>query len=256
MAKRVSDPLHREDKRTFTMLLANDKKLLLCLIVMGLVFPANPIKAAEEHGAGTIALETSADRLLFERGSGRLVSLRRKKTPEVELLVTSPEHPSFAIRYLDKGRSDHLLDSRNVKGMSLNCSGPAENRTLLLRYSGVGGFDLDVTLSIRTSTRDRFSRWSASVRNGAGLSIVDVQFPFVVVPRGAEGTLVLPTFRGSIRKGPTFPQLPPDGIGTWRLTDNYREHYPAPCSRSSWRGTPAKGASTPPATIPRETSRS
>ncbi len=207
-------------------LLANHKKLLLCLAAMGLAFPANRIKAAEEKIAGTLALQTAADRLLFDRSSGRFVSLRRNSAPEVELLATSPDQPAFAIRYFDEHRADHLLDSRNVKAMSVDCSGPAEDKTLTLRYSGVGGFDLDVALAIHTSTRDRFSRWSACVRNGAGLSIVDVQFPFVVVPRGRDGTLVLPSFRGFIRKEPTFQQLPDDGIGAWRLTDNYREHYP------------------------------
>jgi hypothetical protein len=207
-------------------LLANNTKLLVCLAIFGWAFSPNRIKAAEDKIAGTIALETATDRLLFDRSSGRLVSLRGRHAPEVELLATSPDHPAFAIRYFDKDRADHLLDSRSVKGMSVDCSGPAEDKTLTLRYSGVGGFDLDLALTVHTSTRDRFSRWSASVRNGAGLSIVDVQFPFVVVPRGRDGTLVLPTFRGSIRKEPTFPQLPDDGIAAWRLTDNYREHYP------------------------------
>ena len=122
-------------------LLANHKKLLLCLAAMGLAFPANRIKAAEEKIAGTLALQTAADRLLFDRGSGRFVSLRGTAHPEVELLATSPDQPAFAIRYFDEHRADHLLDSRNVKAMSVDCSGPAEDKTLTLRYSGVGGFD-------------------------------------------------------------------------------------------------------------------
>ena len=65
-----------------------------------------------------------------------------KNAPEVELLATSPDHPSFAIRYFDKDRSDHLLDSRNVKGMSIDCSGPAEDRTLMLSLLGRGRFRL------------------------------------------------------------------------------------------------------------------
>ena len=175
--------------------------------------PANLIKAAEEKSAGTIALETSADRLLFDRGSGRLVSLRRKKAPEVELLATSPDHPAFAIRYFDKDRSDHLLDSRNVKGMSIDCSGPAEDKTLMLRYSGVGGFDLDVALAVHTSTRDRFSHWTASVRNRS--RPVDRRRA-VPLRRGAAGSrrhAGTADLRGSIRRGPTFHQLPDDGIG-------------------------------------------
>jgi hypothetical protein len=200
--------------------------LLLCLTLVGLAFSATPIKAAGTNRGATITLETAADRLLFDRGSGRLVSLRSKNAPDVELLATSPDQPSFAIRYFDKQRADHLLDSRNVKSISIDCTGSTNKKTLTLRYAGVGGFDLDVTLSVRASTRDRFSRWSISVRNGAGLSIVDVQFPFVVVPRGLDGTVVLPIMRGTVRRGPTFHQLPEDGLGAWRLTDNYREHYP------------------------------
>ena len=59
-------------------LLSHNAKRLLCLAALGLVFPASLTGAAEDNSAGTIALETSADRLLFDRSSGRLVSLRGK----------------------------------------------------------------------------------------------------------------------------------------------------------------------------------
>ena len=72
-------------------LLPNNEKLLLCLAALGLVFPASLTRAAEDNSAGTIALETSADRLLFDRSSGRLVSLRGKSAPDVGPLLT-PVH--------------------------------------------------------------------------------------------------------------------------------------------------------------------
>ena len=74
---------------------------------------------------------------------------------------------------------------------------------------------------------------SSIVRNGAGLRIVDVQFPFVVCRyalRGAPGseTIVLPHDFGRLVRAPTFEKLGPDAPIAWQFIwrNGGFNHYP------------------------------
>src|SRR6185295_3172346 len=92
-----------------------------------------------------------------------------------------------------------------------------------LFYKKVGGLDVDVTVSVRASRAAPGSRWGITVRNGAGLRIVDVQFPFVVCRYDLGGepgseTLVLPHDFGRILRAPTFEKIGPDSPLAWQLT--------------------------------------
>jgi hypothetical protein len=87
--------------------------------------------------------------------------------------------------------------------------------------------DLEVKVSVCASRTDRFSHWSLSVENGAGLRIVDVQCPFVVVP--AEGAVVLPAGHGGhLLTDKALQQLPPDVPQRWRFVpeNGNSPHYP------------------------------
>ena len=69
---------------------------------------------AQGPSTGTIALETAIDQYRFDAGSGRLVSLRAKRAPDVELLASSPEHPVFVLKYLGNDRQPRWCDSRGA----------------------------------------------------------------------------------------------------------------------------------------------
>jgi hypothetical protein len=177
--------------------------------------------------AEALILETAVDRLSFDGQSGRLLSLRSRGKPEVELLATSASHPAFALQVLNEKREFQLLDSSAARGCAVTRTESAAGQTLTLAYSGVGGLDLDVTLTIRAAAKDRFSRWRCAVRTGAGVRLVDVQFPFVVVP--AEGAVVLPAGHGGhLIEGAGLGHLPADEPRRWQLIpeNGNSPHYP------------------------------
>jgi hypothetical protein len=109
--------------------------------------------------------------------------------PGEELLASAEDHPVFVIEYLDERREYRQLDSFHVRRsrISLNESGPAQ--TLRMEFLGIGGLMLGLTATVRASRETPLSRWSFTLRNGAGVEIVHVQFPFVVAayPCGARG---------------------------------------------------------------------
>lgn len=176
----------------------------------------------------TITLETAADRLTFDPASGRLISLTPKDAPEVELIASAEDHPALALQYLDESRRYRSVDSRSARDVDLSCEETDEGQRLTLAFTGVGGLDLDVTLRVQASAQDRLSRWSASVRNGAGLEIVDVQFPFVVVPLGPNGAVLQPFGFGQLIEGPALENLPLDEPRRWQFLPENGDtsHYP------------------------------
>ena len=176
----------------------------------------------------TVTLQTSCDQLTFDRDFGRLVSLRAKHAPDVELIASAPDHPVFAMQYLSDGAFQHL-DSHSAGAIAVACAGSAGEQVLTARFTGVGGRDLEVELTVRASTEERFSRWTCTVRNGAGLRIVDVQFPFVVVPSVTEGTVVVPAgHAGHLLEGEALAGLPTDEPRQWQLLPERGNspHYP------------------------------
>ena len=129
----------------------------------------------------SVSLETSRDVLTFDRESGRLVSMRPHGSPDAELLASCEDDPAFVLQYLDASGRYCALDSREAEAVTVT-PGPVGRQSATFLFSRAGGLDLDVSLTVRTDAGDRFSRWSATVRNGCGLRIVDLQSPFVVVP--------------------------------------------------------------------------
>jgi hypothetical protein len=83
---------------------------------------AERAKAAEDQATSPIALETAADRLLLDRASGRLLSMRAKRAPDVELIATASDHPTFALDYLAADRQYRRFDSRDAKNVSVSSS--------------------------------------------------------------------------------------------------------------------------------------
>ena len=194
----------------------------LGVVAVAIAFGAS-LATAEENRTGTIALETAVDRLIFEQSSGRLVSLRSKVAPDVDLVATASDHPSFVLDYLDADRKYRRFESHDAKKVTVHCADSGQEQTLTAIFSNLGGLDLDVTLTARASKQKRLSRWSIAVRNGTGLRIANVQFPFVVVPLDAKGSLLLPEHCGRLCTGASLDQQPQDDPVQWR--DTY-SHYP------------------------------
>ncbi|MBM3500816.1 MAG: hypothetical protein FJX74_19320 [Armatimonadetes bacterium] len=174
-------------------------------------------------------LHTAVDRLSFDPGSGRLVSLRSLRRLDIELLASAPEHPALALQYLDASGAFVQVDSHEAEPPEVSVTEEGGERRLTIAFRRVGGLDLDVELSVRASAEDRFSRWTCRVRNGAGVRLVDVQFPFVVVPAGEDAKVLLPASHGGhLIEGAALQALPVDEPRRWQLIpeNGNSPHYP------------------------------
>lgn len=93
--------------------------------------------------------------------------------------------------------------------------------------------DLEVTTQARLNASDPLSRWTIAVRNGAGIEIVDVQYPFVVCAYKLGGkpdseALLMPHNFGQLITIPSPEKLGPDCPIAWQLTREMGcvNHYP------------------------------
>ncbi|HCN08395.1 MAG TPA: hypothetical protein DIT01_10715 [Lentisphaeria bacterium] len=184
----------------------------------------------------TIRLESSQDVLLFESSSGALVSFRSKAVPDQEFILTESCQPVFVIQYLDEAQRFRQIGSGEAVEVEVSSADSPEDggtTTLIAHFRQLGGLDLDVTVTVRATANDRYSRWSLSLQNDAGLSITDVQFPFVVSPYslgGKPGTeaILLPFGPGVLLNGPKPEDLEPDCPHTWQIRPENGDcsHYP------------------------------
>ena len=178
-------------------------------------------------------LETADDKLTFDAASGRLTSFRSKAAPEQEFITSAPEHPVFIIQYLDADREYRQVDSLDASETQIECGKSGDETILSMKFAQVGGFDLDVTATVRASKSRPLSRWNIAVRNAAGLEIVAVQYPFVVCSyelggRHGSETLLVTDRYGRLIHEPKPPLLGPDCPRYWQLGphDLSHNHYP------------------------------
>ena len=163
-----------------------------------------------------IVLRTASAALHFCPDTGRLLCLRPLGSPDTDLLATSTADPVFALQYLSEDRQFVMLDSRRAREASVRLV----NGVLVLAFFGVGGLDVDVTLTVRADEAEPMSRWSCTVRNGAGLRIVDVQFPFVVVREQEGGSVLLPGGHGELWQGEMLREPAARCAERWRSFPN------------------------------------
>jgi hypothetical protein len=177
-----------------------------------------------------LSLTTACDVLRFEPETGRLASMRTLTNPEVELLSPPDDLPAFALNLLTSAGETVYADSRQCgpPEMRLECDEAGGAIALSMAFSRVDGLDLDVTLRVAASLRDRFLRWSAEVRNGTGMDMVDLQFPFVVCASRPDLSVLDPSAFGSLLRGPALEGLPQDAHELWRLSvaNGSSPHYP------------------------------
>jgi len=184
----------------------------------------------------TIRLESSEDVLLFDAASAALVSLRRKAVPEQEFIAAGERQLAFVVQHLDETRRFRQVRSDEADRVEVTCAESSQaggTVKLTARFVRLGGMELDVTMSVRASAGDRYSHWSLSLRNGAGLAVTDVQFPFVVCPYrlgGGRGTeaLLQPFGPGVLIERPRPQDLRPDCPHTWQMRpeNGAATHYP------------------------------
>ena len=186
-----------------------------------------------------LILRTLCDTLGFDPVTGRLISCRAHAAPDMEMIASLPEHPTFVLRYLDDQREFQHLLSTAAESVAVAVRSEVDGATLLTaRYARVGGIDLHVEFSVRAAASDRFSRWRLTVENRAGLELVHVEFPFIVCADDLGGNLddtvvVLPQGYGSghVIRNPqrnaaaVHPKLGTDAPAVWDLTRG-DGHYP------------------------------
>jgi hypothetical protein len=183
--------------------------------------------------SGQIVVKTMCERLALDRKTHRLLSLRSHAAPGQEFIASAPEHPVFAIQYLDRERQYRQLTSLEATAVSSRVERKDGVTTLTAEFRRIGGLDLDVTTAVRASPAEPLSRWKVAVRNGAGIEIVDVQYPFVVCRYGLGGKagsekLLLPHFYGQLIPAPSMAGLGPDCPPAWQLNreNGSFSHYP------------------------------
>ena len=176
-----------------------------------------------------ILLGNSNHKLEFDRKNARLLSFRANAAPGQEFVVPSDGLPVFVIQYLTPGREFRQIDSTSARKVDIKFTG----NTLTADFSGLGGFDLGVTVKVRMAENEPLSHWSLSVRNRAGIAITDVQFPFVIASYHLGGTpgteaLLQPLTTGRFVKAPGPGDLEPDSPHAWQFRpENFdTHHYP------------------------------
>ena len=182
-------------------------------------------------------LETSRDKLEFDPKTGKLMSFRAEAIPDQELVEVEEQSPVFVIQYLDEDQRFRQITSRQAEEIDVECkhwtSEGIRQSELVGKFRNLKRLDIDVTVTVHTSSNDRFSYWSLSLANRSGLLITDVQFPFIVVPYELKGTpdaetLLWPFVVGRLLKNPQPQDLEPDSPSAWQFRPGSGDwsHYP------------------------------
>ena len=175
-----------------------------------------------------LTLKTATETLGFDRRSGRLISFRSQAEPGQEFIATSPDHPVFVLQFLDKQGEYHQVTSHDARDKRISMTGQGAQRTLTMVFRHLAGMDLAVIATVRGSSTEPGTRWSISLENNAGLKIVDIQYPFVVVSYELHGSLLSPYYAGRLLQNPAPETLGPDAASAWQFSPENGDsaHYP------------------------------
>jgi hypothetical protein len=174
-----------------------------------------------------VFLETAIDRLAFDGDTGCLVSLRPKALPDTELIATGPDDPVLALQYISDDSAYCRADSRSAAKVDIACDKSDTGQTLTISFARIGGLDIEVVLTVRTTPDDACVRWFCQLRNRGGIRIVDVQFPLVTVPD--TGAVVEPTMMGGqLLSGTGLQEIVDDTPERWQFIPQHggSDHYP------------------------------
>ena len=178
-----------------------------------------------------IYLETASDTLGFEQATGKLVSMRSNSAPEQEFIASAPEHPAFIIQYLDEQCNYRQLTSVQSASCKLSVKTSRNGeQAITAHYSRVRELALNVTIAVKASKTDRFSRWNITIDNRADLRIVDVQYPIIVASYDIPGerAAIRPFSAGEIYRNPMPGSMAPDWPRAWQFDPENGDciHYP------------------------------
>ncbi len=174
-----------------------------------------------------VTLRTAVDRIVLDAETGRLRSLRAWRAPDVELLASAPDHPTFALQLLSPEGAFQELAASDAATCHATITEQGEGTTASWRFTQLAGLDLDVEVRVSATLDAPAARWTAAVRNHSGSRLIDLQFPFVVVAQ--TGQVVLPTGHGGqLVAGDGLAGLPVDQPARWRLVpeNGNSPHYP------------------------------
>lgn len=179
---------------------------------------------------GQITLESGTESLVFDRRTGRLISCRPDGAGGQEFIISVPSHPVWRIQYR-RGAALYQYSSHDARRPVMRRVLNGAEQTLTMIFRRVGGLDLTVTATVRTSEREPGSRWGLTIENRAGLELVDVQYPFIVTRFDLKGSLLLPTYAGRLIDAPAPESLEPDAAETWQFSmeNGNSAHYPGGC---------------------------
>lgn len=165
---------------------------------------------------------------MFEQATGRLISFRGNAARNQELLASAPDHPVFIIQFLDARKSYQRLTSFDARRRRIHLTHHDTCQTLTLRFDGIGGLDLTVTITVNASTVEPGTRWNITLDNNTGLNIVDIQYPYIVVRRDSQSSLLSPFYAGKLLKNPAPETLGPDSPNVWQFSveNGNSSHYP------------------------------
>ena len=187
-----------------------------------------------------LTIESKCDILRLESDTLRLISYRRRDVPEQDFISFSEKHPTFVIGYLDLKNRYKFLYSYQAKNIETSSDEINGSTCLSAIYSGIGEYDLSVTIKVKASLENKNIYWNIEVSNNGILRIVDVQYPFIVCPYDLGGVtgseaIVLPHGYGSgkLVKNPaknyvSSQRLEPDCLDTWEFSSQKGDklHYP------------------------------
>jgi len=203
--------------------------------------PRLTISSGNRESHRIYTLETLGEALGFDVGTGQLVSFRSHTAKDQEFIAAGKEQPVFVIDYLDENREYRQLTSAQASEVKVTCDGDGAGKALTASFQRIAGLLLHVTIQVQARHTEKFSRWSLTLTNDAGIEVVNVQFPFVVCAYDLGGaarseTVVLPQGYGSGRLirhpssaksagGTPVSSRLPDDSGVWELIRG-DDHYP------------------------------
>lgn len=181
-------------------------------------------------------MELNAKHLVLEidEQKGTLKSVRDKHASGQEMLASSHESlPLFTIQYLDEERRFRQVSSHQAQSCEVELTDENGDARVLMSYGDVAGLGLDAEVRIKCPRDGQLTYWSLSLTSSLPVHIVNVNFPYVVVPYRYEDVagptnLLVPFGEGQLLRRPQPEQLEPDYPGAWQFVNDEQHflHYP------------------------------
>lgn len=154
-----------------------------------------------------IELRTNSETALFDEKTGQIVSFTSRGS---ELLKTTPGDPVFSIEFLEEGRFTYLT-SLQSSGIEYHIEGDVHCWTYR--------FACEIVVASRISQENDGISFSLEVENRTEKTICQVQYPWIIIPYGADGHVLQPYNLGYLFDDPQPQQLKPDCPRTWQFEE-------------------------------------